>query len=200
MNYRRLFNLESNRQKRYEVIVSLLRIEDSDSVLDIGCGHGLSFEAFDTTNRIVGVDLNPSDYRAADFTFRLANGSELPFADSEFDVAVSIGCFEYITPMTELDACISEINRVAKRALVVVPSITILLESHFHSFLWQLRSYERRRKLSHSSLGFELPGRHEEINYFSDNAWLNFIGFSTWKTKRHWHMFPIVRNLFIYKC
>ena len=199
MNYRRLINPVRNRRRRYDAIVSLLGIEDCDSVLDVGCGHGLSFETFNTTNRIVGVDLNLSHHDAPNFTFRRADGAELPFADGEFDVAVSIGCFEHITPMTKLDACVLEINRVAKRALVVVPCITTVLEPHFHSFLWQLRSYEHRNRRGNMSLGFEPVGRHERINYLSDDAWLNFKGFSTWKTRRYWHIFPIVRNLFVYK-
>lgn len=199
MNYRKLVDPVRNRRRRYEAIGSLLRIGERDHILDVGCGHGISFEVFNTTNRIVGVDLNPSDYAAANFVFCCADGAALPFVDDAFDVAVSIGCFEHITPMEKLDICIKEINRVARRGLVVVPCVTTLLEPHFHSFLWQLRSYERRLRLSHASLGFERPGRHERINYLSDDAWLNFTGFSTWKTKRYWHIFPVVRNLFIYK-
>lgn len=199
MNYRRLFNPARNRRRRYEAIIGLLGITAGDSILDVGCGHGLSFEAFNTTNRIVGIDLNLPHYGAPNFTFRRADGVDLPFADGEFDVAVSIGCFEHITPMAKLDACVTEINRVAKRAIVVVPCVTTLLEPHFHAFLWQLYSYEHRTRRGDMNLGFELAGRHERINYLTDDAWLNFTGFSTWKTRRYWHIFPVVRNLFIYK-
>jgi SAM-dependent methyltransferase len=199
MNYREWFNPVRNRRRRYDAIVRLLRIKESDSILDVGCGHGLSLEAFNTTNRIVGIDLNPTHHSAPNFTFCHADAAELPFADGAFDVAVSISCFEHIVPMAKLDACIREIDRVASRALVAVPCVTTLLEPHFQTFLWQLRPYEHRRRHGNRQLGFEPAGQHERINYLTDDAWLNFHGFRTWRSRRYWHIFPVVRNLFLYK-
>lgn len=98
-----------------------------------------------------------------------------------------------------VSACISEIGRIVKRALVVVPCVTTLLEPRFHSFLCQLCSYERRIRRDNMSLGFEPAGRSERINYLSDDAWLSFKGFSTWETGRHWHIFSVVRDQFINK-
>ncbi len=49
-----------------------------------------------------------------------------PFRDNEFDVAVSIGVFEHIRPMSKLVKASMEIARVSRRFLVVVPSIATL--------------------------------------------------------------------------
>ena len=57
MNYRQLFDPVRRRKERYNAICSLLKIKDSDTILDIGYGHGLSFEVFNRTNQIVGLDL-----------------------------------------------------------------------------------------------------------------------------------------------
>lgn len=198
MNYKKIFDPVRYRKKRYDAICELLKIKDSDTILDIGCGHGISFEVFNRTNQIVGIDLYDS-YHAPNYTFVKGDAENLPFDDKEFDVAVSIGCFEHIRPMKKLDKCVVEIDRVSKRGLVVVPSISTLLEPHFHKFFWHLRAFEKRKKLFDKTFGFEQAGSHERLNYLSDDAWLNFTGFQDWNIKNYWHIFPLIKNLFIYK-
>lgn len=90
MSYRRLFNPVHNQRRRCDGIDWPLGIEECDRVLDVNCGHGPLFEAFNATNRIVGVDRNLSDYSSSNVAFHLANGVELPFADGGFDGAVPI--------------------------------------------------------------------------------------------------------------
>lgn len=199
MNYRRVFDPVQRRRRRYNAIVEALGITAQDTILDVGCGQGISFEVFNATNPIVGVDLGPTQHMASNFRHYQGDAGHLPFANGEFDVAVSIGCFEHIRPMAHLDDCIREIDRVAHKGLVVVPCITTPLEPHFHSFFWQLRSYNRRILLGNRNLGFEPAGEHERITYLSDDAWLNFDGFSKWRTMRYWHIPPVVENLFILK-
>jgi ubiquinone/menaquinone biosynthesis C-methylase UbiE len=199
MDYRKIFNTVRFRKKRYDAICELLEIKNSDTILDIGCGHGISFEIFNRTNQIIGMDLYDS-YHASNYSYVKGDAENLPFEDKEFDVAVSIGCFEHIWPMEKLGKCIMEIDRVAKRGCALVPSISSLLEPHFQKFFWQLRPFEKRIKLSDKTLGVEKAGAHEKLNYLSDDAWLNFTGFENWSTKSYWHIFPLLKNLLIYKC
>ena len=175
-----------------------INLEPGDNILDVGCGHGISFEVFNATNKIVGLDFYEA-YTASNFTFVKGDAADIPFADNHFDVAVSIGVFEHINPMSRLDKCIKEINRVACKAIVVVPSIGTIIEPHFHKMLWHLRSYKARQSLSHQHLGFEEPNNHEKLNYLADDTWLNFEGFLGWKVKNHWHIPPLIKNIFIYK-
>lgn len=199
MNYRKVFDPVRHRRRRYDAICKLLKIKDSDKILDIGCGHGISLEVFNRTNQIVGVDFYDG-YHAPNFTFVKGDAENLPFDNKEFDVAISIGCFEHIRPMKKLDKCAAEIDRVSKRGLVMVPSISTLLDPHFQKFFWQLRPFEKRKKLIDKTFGFEQAGIHERLNYLSDDTWLNFTGFQDWNIKNYWHIFPLIKNLFIYKC
>jgi len=198
VNLRNIYNGAAFRRRRYECICELLQISPADRVLDVGCGCGLSFEAFNDGNKIVGVDFRRG-YSAKNFSFVAADAERLPFLTRSFDVVVSIGCLEHISPIGKLDTCIAEIDRVGRQGAVVVPCITTPLEPHFSQPFWQLRGYANRLRRAGDTLGFEVGGSHERLNYMADDSWLNFGGFRVWKTKRYWHIPGLISNLVIYK-
>jgi len=178
-------------------------IKPDERILDVGCGDGLSFEVFNKTNPIVGVDIRPSRYKAANFKFVQADAANLPFADKEFDVAISIGVFEHIHPMSKLVKASIEINRVAKRFIVVVPAITTLIEPHFQRPLWQLLSHRRKKEvITKKNISWyqkNPEGKYEVITYMSDETWLTLDGFREADVMRYDYIPFLVKNLFIYK-
>ena len=178
-------------------------IKPHESILDVGCGDGYSFEVFNKQNPIVGVDIRPTKYSAPNFRFILADAADLPFDDKEFDVAISIGVFEHIRPFSKLIKASLEIRRVAKRFLVVVPAISTLIEPHYQRPFWHLRDHNKKMKIIRSKdiswYKRNASGKYEHIIYMSDESWLELDGFRDANTYRYNYIPLLVQNLFIYK-
>lgn len=117
----------------------------------------------------------------------VGDAAHIPFPDSFFEMAVSIGVLEHIMPIEKLARVAQEINRVSKSYVVVVPSVSSIIEPHFASLFWHLR--DRKKKPRY-------PGT---LIYMNDEAWLAFGGFKNAKSCRLWHIPPIIANLAIYK-
>ena len=116
----------------------------------------------------------------------VGDASDLDFPDDYFDVLLSIGVLEHVQPVENLCRMIAEIDRVGKSYYNVVPAINTLVEPHTSSILWQLLG--RKRKTPHRSLDF-----------YSDDAWLQFEGFHGAAWRWFFHIPPFITNLVIYK-
>jgi ubiquinone/menaquinone biosynthesis C-methylase UbiE len=114
------------------------------------------------------------------------DAEHLDFEDKYFDIVVSFGLFEHIQPIEKLCKAISEVERVAKSYVICVPSIATVFEPHVMSFYWQLRSPKKKAP-------------HNALNYCSDDAWLQFNGFSGAKITRFWYIPLLIQDTFIYK-
>jgi len=132
-------------------------------------------------HRFWGVDPIETGLAQENFTFIKANGIDLPFPDGYFDAVVSIGVLEHVEPIENLCKVITEIERVAKRYVVIVPAINTFLEPHTQAIWWQLRPVKRI----------------EQLNYFSDMAWLKFSGFRAATITRFDYLPGLITNLAI---
>src|SRR5712664_3071810 len=109
------------RERRYNTICTLVGLRSTDRVLDVGCGAGLSFEAFNRENEIVGLDLDPVT-RISQGNFRFVQGdvSRMDFfQDREFDLVVCIGVLNRVSPYDILKQATREIERVGRAYAVV---------------------------------------------------------------------------------
>jgi SAM-dependent methyltransferase len=93
------------------ILDALARHTPGRRVLDLGCGYGRYTSAIDRARLVVGMDLSR---RWLTFARRRgvanlchADAHHLPFADSAFDVIVSVGLLEYV----RRDVVLSEIRR-----------------------------------------------------------------------------------------
>lgn len=115
------------RQHKPETIwtIELLNIQQSDSVLELGCGAGYAMKMILKHNiecKVVGLDLSPTVIRSAMIRNKKALNNEkaklvqanvksLPFEDEQFDKVFSIHTIYF---WDDLSATISEIVRVLK--------------------------------------------------------------------------------------
>jgi hypothetical protein len=79
----------------------------------------------------VGIsDLAPLEARYPDVTFVQADGRDLPFADSSFDVVHSNAVVEHVGAAREQARFVSELVRVAPRGMITTPNRLFPFESH----------------------------------------------------------------------
>lgn len=106
-------------------------------IIDVGCGvDSRSFDAYVPREwEIVGVDLHSAEkvkHEHPNFTYLQQDAQDLSqFETNEFDLAVSIGMLEHITDEQTFRNIVSEIRRVAKQYVVVVPYRYCWIEPHY---------------------------------------------------------------------
>ena len=113
--------------KRYEsdLVLEMLRPEQGERILDAGCGTGVfTLDVLAAGAQIVGLELSlPMLLRAAstleEHPFLAVRGdmTMLPFAENEFDKAVSVTTIEFIE---DAQRAIKELFRVTKPGGCVV--------------------------------------------------------------------------------
>jgi ubiquinone/menaquinone biosynthesis C-methylase UbiE len=139
--------LTKRRQKRAEFVLSKVNVSHGMTILDVGCGpNGRSFEDFISKDiKITGIDIldetevktnNPS------FKYLKQDAQDLKiFSDNEFELAVSFGMMEHICDHSVLSKMSSEISRVSKQWVIVVPWKCAFIEPHFKFPFFQLLPY-----------------------------------------------------------
>lgn len=129
--------LEYRRQSRVDFVLSKVRVASNMKIIDIGCGvDGRSFEDYVSEDwEITGVDILPVErvhHKHPKFSYLHQDARDLSrFRDHEFDLAVSLGMLEHITEEPSFKRIVSEIRRVAKQYIVVVPYKYCWIEPHY---------------------------------------------------------------------
>jgi ubiquinone/menaquinone biosynthesis C-methylase UbiE len=108
--------------KKYEreLLLSLLRPESDEFILDAGCGTGIfTLDLLSLGTHIIGVDLSlpmlsraEQKTRAYHFQAVLADISSLPFSENVFDKVVSVTTLEFIEDAKRV---IEELFRVTRK-------------------------------------------------------------------------------------
>jgi len=100
---------------------------DPQSLLDVGCGEAVLTHQWATrlgeSRRVVGIDLDDPGLHtewakrtAPNLEYRVMKAENLPFADSEFDLASAIEVLEHVP---DPEHTVAEMARVAQRWLLV---------------------------------------------------------------------------------
>lgn len=194
-------NRREARRRRCERICRLVDLKPSERVLDVGCGNGASFEAFNDQNEIVGLDLAPeSSIRQPNFRYIRGDARDMHvFADGEFDVVVAVGLLEHIPP-EDLGQVAREITRVGRRYALVIPHIWTLIEPHYRLPLWQFYPHVAKRFFASRFTIAGYPRRpdgvYRHLNYFAAGRWRELFPGSS--TTVHNHVSWLVRDLIIF--
>lgn len=91
-------------------------------VLDIGCNDGLAMTVMrDLEHEVAGIDISPTKVeRAKNKGLNVTQGraEHLPFKDKEFD---TVFCSHTLEHFEDLNKAVSEIKRVSKRVVIIIP-------------------------------------------------------------------------------
>jgi len=126
-------------------IDAILTHTSGTTVLDAGCGHGLMVGLLRGKYVVSAVDIViPDTLRDTypDVKFHEANVEALPFADKSFDTVI---CSHTLEHVRNVHVAISELRRVARRLIIVVPrqrpyKYTFDLHLNFFPYLYSLQS------------------------------------------------------------
>jgi hypothetical protein len=161
------------RESRYRFFLETCDVRPSDRIVDVGAGWGAALERFNDTNPIVAVDLSPqpSEWTSSpNVTLVQGDGTNLEFADAEFDVAFSNSVIEHIPPALQ-QRFADEISRVAHRYFVQTPNRYFPIEPHYQFPLFQFLPRRVRQALNRRfTLGWQAKGEWEEITLLSAGA------------------------------
>ncbi len=104
----------------------LLTHAEPRSLLDVGCGEGVLVHKWAQRlgeRRVVGIDLEEesiqagwSERQASNLEYHVMHAENLPFADSEFDLASAIEVLEHVP---DPEHTVAEMARCAERHLLV---------------------------------------------------------------------------------
>jgi len=142
--------LAYRRKSRVDFMLSKVVVANNMKVIDIGCGvDSRSFDAYVPENwEITGVDILPSErvhHQHPSFSYIQQDAQDLSrFTDHEFDLAVSIGMLEHITDEPVFKRIVSELRRVAKQYIVVVPYKYCWVEPHYGVPFFPLLPYSMK--------------------------------------------------------
>ncbi len=145
--------LVARRKKRITHALSKVTTKPNMKIIDIGCGiDGRSFENFIPLNwEVIGVDLQDPkkiNHTHPNFQYYQQDAKDLnQFTDKQFDLAVSIGLLEHVTEKKIFKQTTSEIRRVAKQHIVIVPAKYCWIEPHYGFPFFPLYPYSIQKFL-----------------------------------------------------
>ena len=110
------FLYREEQEKKLDIIEKFLKINKNTTILDVGCGTGISLERFQNKcKEIIGLDPNKELLKQCKGKTILGKAEKLPFKDKSFDIVISLTSLHH----TNLKKSISEIKRVAKKQIVI---------------------------------------------------------------------------------
>ncbi len=128
INYGGYRYMEDRWSKVAKLMVEHYDLKPGSKVLDVGCGKG--FLMFDLTKVLPGIEvrgLDISQYAIDNAKPEIKDlivqgcASKLPFADGEFDLAISINTFHNLHN-AQLESALKEFSRVSKKQYLCVES------------------------------------------------------------------------------
>ncbi|MDN5855716.1 MAG: class I SAM-dependent methyltransferase [Actinomycetia bacterium] len=160
--------------------IEMLRSENRQRVLEIGCGPGREAQAFMTAGlTYAGVDLAPASVeacRAQGLEVQAGSVLALPFTDGEFDAAWTMSTLLHVANV-DIDAALAEIVRVLR------PGSPVAIG------LWGATTDSEERLLDGTKYGpprfFSI--RTDETMYEALSRHGTIVESDSWPGARDWH-------------
>lgn len=120
---------KSSKHPHRDLIIQELKKIEFESLLEVGCNAGGNIlrirDEFDISDLdLAGIDVNADSIqfiqeKLPDVLWRIGNAKNLPFHEEEYDVVLADAILMYADP-EESKEILSEMNRVAKKAIIIV--------------------------------------------------------------------------------
>lgn len=123
-NYNELHGEEQ--LNKLKIIAEHIKIKKSASLLDVGCGSGLSAKVFKCN--ITGIDPSEKLLQQCPFKTVKASAESIPFPDHSFDVVIAITS---IHNFSNIEQGLKEIKRVGRDCF----ALTVLKKSNNKEFI-----------------------------------------------------------------
>lgn len=182
--------LAFRRKRRVDFMLSKIITKEDMKIIDIGCGvDGRSFDAYVPPDwEITGVDILPVErvqHQHPNFIYLKQDAQDLSrFKDQGFDLAVSIGMLEHITEESVFKSIVSEIMRVAKQYVVVVPYKYCWIEPHYGVPFFPLLPYSVKLAFVKT---FNLSNQREVVRRDPDYINKNYRWLSNAEYREEFH-------------
>jgi SAM-dependent methyltransferase len=112
------------------LFLRLMRPQEGDRVVDVGCGEG-GQAILPPGLDVLGVDrVDRPAYAQGSRRFLRADARALPFADGEFEIAFSNSVIEHIVDAADRARYAAEVRRVGRRYFVQTPNRGFPVEPH----------------------------------------------------------------------
>ena len=129
------------RRRMYERFAALTRLDDEDSILDVGATSDRSYASsnylerwYPRKARITAVGVDDASFLVRDYpgvTYVRADGLTLPFAERSFDVVHSSAVLEHVGGRARQRRYIGECARIARKAVfLTTPNRWFPVEFH----------------------------------------------------------------------
>lgn len=137
---------------------ALLELSPGQRVLDIGCGPGIlakeMAQEIGSRGEICGIDVSESMLELAwqrcgtddRVTLRPGRAESIPFGDEEFDAAIAVQVYEYVS---DVECALAELFRVLRPG-----GRAVILDTDWDSLVWHTEDRARMRGI------LELWDRH----------------------------------------
>ena len=148
------------------ILETLKKVEPFGALLEVGCSVGpnlVKIEAVYPEKQLAGIDVREElIVKAQELLpkpiFKIGSVLSIPFEDKGFDVVLVDAVLMYIGPK-EIEQALSELNRVASKAIILVERLTKKTEMAGH--VWGHNYPELLGKL-----GFQV-----EVRRLDENSW-----------------------------
>lgn len=159
--------LSAMEDRKLEFYLSKLGLEQTDTLLDIGCGYGrIGVHVRDKVSKIIGIDINPNNITYSrklvgdKFEGYVCDLSKeaLPLADNSIDKVVMDNVLMFLTGQEQV-ALFMELKRVVKPGGVVVFSF----ENDDYLFMPILRLIGAVRQMKSSWTGKPAAPKHHRL-------------------------------------
>lgn len=104
-------------QERAKQILSWIP-QDTQSVLDVGCGNGFILDQIPLKMDTFGVDRSKTALKWVQSPCGLSDVARLPFQDNTFDVVLSNEVIEHI-PFDNYYQCLGELVRITRKYIII---------------------------------------------------------------------------------
>ncbi len=106
---------KEEQEQKLRIIKKHLKINKNTTLLDVGCGTGLSQKPFINKCKCLGIDPNKELLKLNPYPHLKAKAEKLPFKNKSFDIVISVTSLHHCN----LKKAIKEIERVAKKQITI---------------------------------------------------------------------------------